>query len=327
MLWKESYPPLEPPARLPFRTWPFTRCSPYLRGDGQAHCRPPGRLFFPGGGRSARIAELCVWHRATSSRWPSQEPDRRAWRPRWAISPARARKSPFCLTAISAFEWRIWPGGKARKWYALEIPWGQTVSDEQANEFIRKEKPQIVFYVQAETSTGAYQRGKAIAQAAHEVDALVIADCVTSLGGMPVEVDANLIDVAYSGTRRRWPARRAWRPSPSHRGRSNAAGTHADHPLMVPRSEAARRVHAVGPPLPPHGAHHAVLRVARSPGDDCRGRPRRTLGASPPESTKRLSPALKPWGIQCSSRRNIACGRSTHREFQKALTTPSCAAT
>ncbi len=37
-------------------------------------------------------------------------------------------------------------------------------------------------YVQAETSAGAYQRGEHICKAAHEVGALVIADCVTSLG-------------------------------------------------------------------------------------------------------------------------------------------------
>ena len=53
-------------------------------------------------------------------------------------------------------------------------------------------------YVQAETSTGAFQPGKAICEAAHEAGALVIADCVTSLGGMPVEVDATGIDIAYS---------------------------------------------------------------------------------------------------------------------------------
>jgi alanine-glyoxylate transaminase/serine-glyoxylate transaminase/serine-pyruvate transaminase len=55
-----------------------------------------------------------------------------------------------------------------------------------------------VAYVQAETSTGAFQPGKAICDAAHEAGAMVIADCVTSLGGMPVEVDATGIDIAYS---------------------------------------------------------------------------------------------------------------------------------
>jgi len=52
--------------------------------------------------------------------------------------------------------------------------------------------------VQAETSTGMYNQLKPAGEAAREVDALLIADCVTSLGGMPVLVDDNGIDIAYS---------------------------------------------------------------------------------------------------------------------------------
>jgi alanine-glyoxylate transaminase / serine-glyoxylate transaminase / serine-pyruvate transaminase len=80
----------------------------------------------------------------------------------------------------------------------LEKPWGEFFSDDEAVEFIRRERPQVVAFVQAETSTGVYQQSKALCDAAHEVDAIVIADCVTSLGAMPVDVDANGIDVAYS---------------------------------------------------------------------------------------------------------------------------------
>lgn len=84
----------------------------------------------------------------------------------------------------------------------LEKPWGEIFSEEEAREFIRREKPQLVAYVQAETSTGALQPGDAICAAAHEAGALVIADCVTSLGGLPVEVDKTGIDVAYSCTQK-----------------------------------------------------------------------------------------------------------------------------
>lgn len=84
----------------------------------------------------------------------------------------------------------------------LEKAWGEVFSAEEARDFILREKPQIVGYVQAETSTGAYQDGRAIAQASREVDALVIADCVTSLAGMPVLVDETGIDIAYSGTQK-----------------------------------------------------------------------------------------------------------------------------
>ena len=84
----------------------------------------------------------------------------------------------------------------------LEKAWGGTFSDDEAREFIRREKPQVVAYVQAETSTGALQPGKALCAAAHEAGAMVIADCVTSLGGLPVEVDKTGIDVAYSCTQK-----------------------------------------------------------------------------------------------------------------------------
>jgi alanine-glyoxylate transaminase / serine-glyoxylate transaminase / serine-pyruvate transaminase len=84
----------------------------------------------------------------------------------------------------------------------LEKPWGEACSDDEAVAFIRRNRPQVVAFVQAETSTGVFQQSKAICDAAHEVDAVVIADCVTSLGAMPVEVDANGIDVAYSCTQK-----------------------------------------------------------------------------------------------------------------------------
>jgi len=83
-----------------------------------------------------------------------------------------------------------------------EKPWGATFTDSEAADFIRREKPQVVGYVHAETSTGALQSGQAICAAAHEVGALVIADCVTSLGGIPVNADQTGIDVAYSCTQK-----------------------------------------------------------------------------------------------------------------------------
>src|SRR6202167_5975709 len=84
----------------------------------------------------------------------------------------------------------------------FEKPWGETFTDKEAAEFIAREKPKVVAYVHAETSTGALQSGQAICAAAHDVGALTIADCVTSLGGVPVEFDQTGIDVAYSCTQK-----------------------------------------------------------------------------------------------------------------------------
>src|ERR1700733_2002324 len=84
----------------------------------------------------------------------------------------------------------------------FEKVWGQTYTDDEAAEFVRRERPKVVAYVHAETSTGALQSGRAICAAAHDAGALVIADCVTSLGGVPLEFDQTGIDVAYSCTQK-----------------------------------------------------------------------------------------------------------------------------
>jgi alanine-glyoxylate transaminase/serine-glyoxylate transaminase/serine-pyruvate transaminase len=60
--------------------------------------------------------------------------------------------------------------------------------------------PKLIALVHAETSTGV--RNDVASVAAGKGDALVLADCVTSLGGIPVETDSWGIDVAYSGTQK-----------------------------------------------------------------------------------------------------------------------------
>jgi len=80
----------------------------------------------------------------------------------------------------------------------LEKPWGNVFSYDEAAEFLHREKPDVVAFVHAETSTGALQDPRLIVKAAREVNALVIADTVTSLGALPVEIDDVGIDVAYS---------------------------------------------------------------------------------------------------------------------------------
>jgi alanine-glyoxylate transaminase/serine-glyoxylate transaminase/serine-pyruvate transaminase len=84
----------------------------------------------------------------------------------------------------------------------LSKEWGQPYDPQEVRDFIRREQPHVVAFVQAETSTGMFNQAKPICEAAHEVGALAIADCVTSLGGMPVLVDENGIDIAYSCTQK-----------------------------------------------------------------------------------------------------------------------------
>ena len=79
-----------------------------------------------------------------------------------------------------------------------EKPWGEIFTAEDAQAAIERDRPEVVVFVQGETSTGAYQSGRAIASAAHSAGALVIADCVTTLGQCPLKQTVVGIYVAYS---------------------------------------------------------------------------------------------------------------------------------
>jgi alanine-glyoxylate transaminase/serine-glyoxylate transaminase/serine-pyruvate transaminase len=79
-----------------------------------------------------------------------------------------------------------------------EKPWGEVFTEAEARAFLEKERPQVVAFVHGETSTGAMQAPEAITGPAHKVGALVIADCVTTLGSVPIRVDETEIDIAYS---------------------------------------------------------------------------------------------------------------------------------
>ena len=84
----------------------------------------------------------------------------------------------------------------------LDKPWGQTFSEEEARAFLERERPATLAFVHGETSAGALQDPLAITRPAREVGALVIADCVTTLGSVPIHVDQAGIDLAYSCTQK-----------------------------------------------------------------------------------------------------------------------------
>ncbi len=84
----------------------------------------------------------------------------------------------------------------------VDAPWGQPVSVEALLDEVRRVRPALVALVHAETSTGIHQPIDGVADAVRESDGLFVLDCVTSLGGMPVEVDAWGVDAAYSGTQK-----------------------------------------------------------------------------------------------------------------------------
>jgi alanine-glyoxylate transaminase/serine-glyoxylate transaminase/serine-pyruvate transaminase len=85
----------------------------------------------------------------------------------------------------------------------IDRPWGEVFEPDEFKTALSQKKYKLVALVHAETSTGVLQRGIAeIAKAAHENGALLVMDTVTSLGGLPVEIDAWDVDVAFSATQK-----------------------------------------------------------------------------------------------------------------------------
>jgi alanine-glyoxylate transaminase/serine-glyoxylate transaminase/serine-pyruvate transaminase len=85
----------------------------------------------------------------------------------------------------------------------VEAPWGSVIRPQQITDALaRTKRPKLVGVIHAETSTGAWQPIEEIAALVRTHDALLLTDCVTSLGGVPVDIDAWGVDAAYSGTQK-----------------------------------------------------------------------------------------------------------------------------
>ncbi len=80
----------------------------------------------------------------------------------------------------------------------LHRPWGEIFTPDEVAEALAARPARVVCIVQAETSTGVLQPVAKIADEVHRRDGVLIVDAVTSLGGVPVEVDAWDLDVCYS---------------------------------------------------------------------------------------------------------------------------------
>lgn len=84
----------------------------------------------------------------------------------------------------------------------LSHEWGTPVDPATVEKKLAKEVFDIVALVHAETSTGVRSPAEEIAPLVKNSGALFILDTVTSLGGIPVEVDSWGVDACYSGTQK-----------------------------------------------------------------------------------------------------------------------------
>ncbi len=85
----------------------------------------------------------------------------------------------------------------------VEDAWGAPVDTAKIEAaFAAHPDAKLLAFVHAETSTGAQSDAAELSRIAQRHGALTIMDCVTSLGGTPVRIDAWGIDAAYSGSQK-----------------------------------------------------------------------------------------------------------------------------
>ncbi|MEH2356045.1 alanine--glyoxylate aminotransferase family protein [Nostoc sp.] len=77
-------------------------------------------------------------------------------------------------------------------------PWGQVFNLDELQTALKTHRPAILALVHAETSTGARQPLEGVADLCREFGTLLLVDTVTSLGGVPLFLDAWEVDLAYS---------------------------------------------------------------------------------------------------------------------------------
>src|SRR6516164_1753452 len=84
----------------------------------------------------------------------------------------------------------------------VEQPWGRAIDPQQLlDAHAQHPDARVLAVVHAETSTGV-ENEIAPLHALQQTDTLLLVDTVTSLGGIPVEVDASGVDAVYSGTQK-----------------------------------------------------------------------------------------------------------------------------
>ncbi|HWP83868.1 MAG TPA: aminotransferase class V-fold PLP-dependent enzyme, partial [Terriglobia bacterium] len=81
----------------------------------------------------------------------------------------------------------------------IENPWGTAADPDRVRQALRGQPVKLLAAVHSETSTGVCQPLEPLRQIAREAGALLVVDAVSSLGGLPLEVDGWGVDVCYSG--------------------------------------------------------------------------------------------------------------------------------
>ncbi|MDF1523854.1 MAG: aminotransferase class V-fold PLP-dependent enzyme, partial [Trueperaceae bacterium] len=86
--------------------------------------------------------------------------------------------------------------------HRVEAPPGEALDPERVRAVAQRVRPRVLAFVHGETSTGVLNPVESLAAVAHEVDALLSVDAVTTVGMLPFDMAGWGIDYAYTGSQK-----------------------------------------------------------------------------------------------------------------------------
>jgi alanine-glyoxylate transaminase/serine-glyoxylate transaminase/serine-pyruvate transaminase len=90
----------------------------------------------------------------------------------------------------------------AAKIHRVEAPYGKPVDPEDVRRVGRGKKIKFVGLAHGETSSGVVQNIDDFRKVADELGAILVVDAVATLGGVPMDVDRERIDICFSGSQK-----------------------------------------------------------------------------------------------------------------------------
>ena len=88
------------------------------------------------------------------------------------------------------------------KIYRVEAPYGQTVDPDDVRRAGRGKNIKFVGLAHGETSSGVIQKLEPYRKVADELGAILAVDAVATLGGVPMDIDRQRIDLCFSGSQK-----------------------------------------------------------------------------------------------------------------------------
>jgi len=90
----------------------------------------------------------------------------------------------------------------AAKIHRVEAPYGKTVDPEEVRRIGQGRKIKFIGLAHGETSSGVLQNIDDYRKVADELGAILVVDAVATLGGVPLDVDRQRIDICFSGSQK-----------------------------------------------------------------------------------------------------------------------------